>query len=365
MDMERRSSLEELMKSMAEASVYVGLFPEEAARMGRKSIFTNSPEPIAIPHAWEYGKVREFLYRISGFLSPKESERRVIHLVNPGLRETKPLDTIAVTPTMTCGFQLIKAGESAPSHRHTPVNLRLILEAPESGAYIIYDGFKVEVKVGDVLVQSNWALHEHHNEGPSDLIWLSGLDSPLLYYLGGVFYSREKWEGSSTIAGEVLEETYGNSLKPISMKAYSWNPLIRYPYHRVIRALERLDSSRGPDPHEGVAVELTNPRDGGPALPTISMRMRMIPGKAELRPVRRVENAVLVPVEGSITVEVSDSPAGNFLFKLSSTIPQLYPRGRNSGSRTAGKPLRSSSSTQTDQSSKPWGYSGRSCPESR
>jgi gentisate 1,2-dioxygenase len=88
---------------------------------------------------------------------------------------------LAVAPTLTDGIQSINAGEYAPARRHTATNLRLILEEPNEGAYIIYDGFKMDLRKGDVLVQSNWMLHEHNNDGRIDLIWFSGLDNPFYY----------------------------------------------------------------------------------------------------------------------------------------------------------------------------------------
>ncbi|MCH4815791.1 MAG: cupin domain-containing protein [Saccharolobus sp.] len=314
-----------ILDEMAKYSIYVGLFPEEAKRQGKRSIFTNYPEPLAIPYKWDYEIARKFLYKIAEYISPKESERRVIHLVNPGLREMKPYDTLAIAPTLTGGIQLIKAGEYAPAHRHTPTNLRLILEAPNDGAYIIYDGYKMNLEVGDVLVQSNWTLHEHHNDGKSDLIWFSGLDSPFLLYLGAIFYSKSEEKFQTNEEGDVILDTLGNNLKPLTISTQSYNPLIKYPFSRTKRALTELNEHNKIDEYEGIVVEYTNPINGGPALPTIDIKMRLIRSKTELKPIRSTENTIFIPVEGYVTFDIIESNMGSLRINLKTRDPLVIP----------------------------------------
>ncbi|WP_338603047.1 hypothetical protein V6M85_03525 [Sulfolobus tengchongensis] len=317
--------LRNILDEMAKYNIYVGLFPEEAKRQGKKSIFTNSPEPIIIPYKWDYEIAKKFLYSISQYISPKESERRVIHLVNPGLKDTKPFDNLAIAPTLTGGIQLIKAGESAPAHRHTPTNLRLILEAPNEGAYIIYDGYKMNLEVGDVLVQSNWTLHEHHNDGKTDLIWFSGLDSPFLLYLGAIFYQKSEEKFQTSEKGDVILDSLGYSLKPLNINYQSYNPLIKYSYSRTKKALTELDEHNKVDENEGIIVEYLNPVNGGPALPTISIKMRLIRPKTELKPLRSTENEVFIPVEGTVTFDIIESSIGSLRLDLKTRDPIVIP----------------------------------------
>jgi gentisate 1,2-dioxygenase len=315
----------EILDEMAKYNLYISLFPEEAKKQGKRTIFTNFPESLAIPYKWDYKIAKSFLYKISEYISPKDSERRVIHFVNPAFKEMKPFDTLAIAPTLTGGLQLIKNGEIAPAHQHTPVNLRLILEAPKEGAYIVYDNYKMSLEVGDVLVQSNWTLHEHHNEGKSDLIWFSGLDSPFLLYLGAIFYYRIEEKFQKSEDGEFLIDTLGSSLKPITLYFQSYNPLIKYSFSRTRKALFELAEHNKEDENEGVVIEYLNPANGGPALPTISIKMRLINPRVELKPLRSTENLILIPIEGNISVDIIESNIGKLWVNLNTYDPIIVP----------------------------------------
>jgi len=327
----KEESLIELFDDMLKSNMsnyYMTFHPKAAERFGGKygirPLFTNEPKPLALPYMWKYREAKSKLYQLSELISAEESERRTVIFVNPGLKNINFFGLSSIAPTLYGGLQLIKAGERAPAHRHTPVNVRFVLEAPEKGAYIIYDGFKVDIGPGDVLVQSNWMLHDHHNNGNTDLIWLAGLDSPFVSYLSAMFYEGFVTGGVDEeqpikSAGDVLTETYGSSLRPsrplVSHDPW-YNPVIKYPWRNILRSLTYLHSMGNLDQHEGVSVELTNPLSGGPALPTIRITTTLIPPKTDLYPLRRTENMVLVNFDGEIVVEVMESIDGKKTFHL-------------------------------------------------
>ena len=76
------------------------------------------------PTHWPYQTIRPLLLR-AGELTPIEkAERRVLVLANPG----HGLDKMQASAAMYLGMQLLLPGEWAPSHRHTPNAVRMIVE---------------------------------------------------------------------------------------------------------------------------------------------------------------------------------------------------------------------------------------------
>src|SRR6185369_16748275 len=79
------------------------------------------------------------------------------------------------------GLQLILPGEVAPSHRHTQSALRLIVEG--SGAFTAVEGERATMQPGDFIITPSWTWHDHGNPGAEPVVWLDGLDIPLLRVL--------------------------------------------------------------------------------------------------------------------------------------------------------------------------------------
>ena len=73
----------------------------------------------------------------AGELTPMErAERRVLVMANPG----HGLEKMQASAAMYLGMQLLLPGEWAPSHRHTPNAVRLIVEG--ESAYTTVGGEK-------------------------------------------------------------------------------------------------------------------------------------------------------------------------------------------------------------------------------
>ncbi len=64
----------------------------------------------------------------------------------------------ATTRTLVCAYQMILPGEAAPSHRHAPHALRVIIEG--KGSYSTVDGEKTPMETGDVVLTPGWCWHE-------------------------------------------------------------------------------------------------------------------------------------------------------------------------------------------------------------
>src|SRR5690606_40303571 len=88
----------------------------------------------------------------------------------------------ASLPTLVAAYQMIKPGEHARAHRHTPNALRLILSADDE-VYTVVDGVQLPMKNGDVVLTPGWTWHSHFNNGNHNAYWIDFLDVPLVHRL--------------------------------------------------------------------------------------------------------------------------------------------------------------------------------------
>jgi gentisate 1,2-dioxygenase len=84
---------------------------------------------------------------------------------------------------------MIKPGEYAKTHRHTPNALRLILDA-DPGVYTVVDGVKIAMTPGAVAYTPGWTWHSHYTEGAANAYWIDVLDVPLVHLLEPMFYEQ-------------------------------------------------------------------------------------------------------------------------------------------------------------------------------
>jgi gentisate 1,2-dioxygenase len=142
-----------------------------------------APNPSSVAHGWSYAQLRPLLVRAGDLISAEEADRRVFMMINPGSQPPCTTETIAAA------YQLILPGECAPAHRHTPFALRFIVEG--TGAFTAVNGEKVWMEPGDMILTPSWAFHDHGKDGTGAMIWVDGLDVPLMSYLRIQFF--EEW----------------------------------------------------------------------------------------------------------------------------------------------------------------------------
>ena len=137
-----------------------------------------------MPAIWKYEDVRADVMASGALISAEEAVRRVLILENPGLP-----GQASITQSLYAGLQLILPGEIAPSHRHTQSALRFIVEG--RGAYTAVNGERTTMRPGDFIITPSWTWHDHGNadsaDGGEPVVWLDGLDIPLLRFLDAGF----------------------------------------------------------------------------------------------------------------------------------------------------------------------------------
>jgi gentisate 1,2-dioxygenase len=146
----------------------------------------NIPTRQTRPIHWPYQSIKPLLLK-AGELTPIEkAERRVLVLANPG----HGLDKMQASSAIYLGMQLLLPGEWAPSHRHTPNAVRMIVEG--EGAYTTVDGEKCPMQRGDLILTPTGLWHEHGHDGTEPVIWLDVLDLPLVYYMEASYHVNGK-----------------------------------------------------------------------------------------------------------------------------------------------------------------------------
>lgn len=273
--------------------------------------FSAEPRSPAVPHLWRYADLRPVVLDAAAVVSTDDAERRVLVLENPGLAGRH-----LATDALYAGLQLIMPGEFARAHRHTAAALRFIVEG--EGAYTAVAGERCYMRPGDFIVTPSWAWHEHRNESEQPTIWLDVLDVPLIRFLGAGF-SEHYREPQHPPAGPPGDShfRYGRNLVPVGFeRGDGASPVFAYPFDYAYEALDHLRVHSEWDPCHGIKMEYIDPTAGGPAIPTISTFLQLLPRGFATAPYRATSSAIVTVVRGRGRVTVGQG-AGAATFEYS------------------------------------------------
>ena len=266
------------------------------------ALVPKQPDSPCVPALWKYDEVRPFLLRAGRAITAEEAVRRVLILENPALRGQS-----AVTQSLYAGLQLILPGEVAPSHRHTQSALRFIVEG--SGAYTGVDGERTTMRPGDFIITPSWTWHDHGCEGDQPVVWLDGLDIPMIRFFDAGFAQNDDGKSQAVSRAEGTSfARYGHNMAPVRHDAPfgKTSPIFSYPYERSREALDTLERSAPIDAWDGIKLRYTNPLTGGSPMPTMATFMQRLPPGFTGIPYRQTDGAVFSVVEGSGTAHIDD-----------------------------------------------------------
>jgi gentisate 1,2-dioxygenase len=274
-------------------------------------MITREPVQACVPHRWRYADVRKYMLESAGLISAHEAERRVLMLENPGMRGQR-----CITQTLFSGLQLVMPGEIAPCHRHSQSALRLVIEG--SQAFTGVDGERIPMERGDFIITPAWSWHDHGNDTPDPVIWMDGLDIPMVKFFGASFVERfsQEQHPETHPSGETRAR-YGANLLPVGRRgsergsersggsAAARFPLWHYPYARSRESLEQLRRGGEWHPAHGLKLEYINPMDGGAAMATISTFIQLLPKGFSGETHRSTDGTVFCALEGHGTTEIA------------------------------------------------------------
>ncbi|MBC7803001.1 MAG: gentisate 1,2-dioxygenase [Candidatus Parcubacteria bacterium] len=258
------------------------------------------PNSPCKPAHWNYKAIRPYIMEAGRAITAREAVRRVLVLENPGLRGLS-----CITRSLYCGLQLILPGEIAPSHRHSQSALRFIVEG--SGAYTAVNGERTVMHPGDFIITPAWTWHDHGNPGAGPVVWMDGLDIPILALFDAQFAENFPEEVQPVSAAEGTSfARYGSNLAPLDPVAPfgKTSPIFSYPYGRSREMLSALSRNGDADPCHGWKMQFINPLSGGPAMPTIGAFIQLLPKGFRARPYRSTDSTVYSVVEGKGTVKI-------------------------------------------------------------
>ncbi len=248
-------------------------------------------EPRSRLHAmhWRWSDLREYLMRSGDLITVNDAGRRTVQLMNPGV--TGPRQW--TTHTLQMSFQLVLPGEIATAHRHTMNAIRFVMEG--GGTFTTVEGESFLMEPGDLILTPGWTWHDHINESEEPIVWIDGLDVPLVFALNGAFI-EEFAQPQQQVKRMVRTEADGTQ-GPDGTTWYFKGPETR---HRL------LDMGQSARRDEDVVYEYRH-ADGRPTLPTMLCGMQLLrPGEVTV-PTRRTSVGIYSMVGGNGTTVVADT----------------------------------------------------------
>jgi gentisate 1,2-dioxygenase len=223
----------------------------------------------------------------------------VLVLANPG----HGLDKMQASAAMYLGMQLLMPGEWAPSHRHTPNAVRMIVEGED--AYTTVDGEKCPMSRGDLILTPTGLWHEHGHDGREPVIWLDVLDLPLVYYMEASYHVNGDRQTIAPGRGDKQYAHAGLVPSHVFERSHKAYPMLRYAWTDAKAALQTLATDL-PD-LEQVQITYTNPETGTDAENILGFYALMLRPDQSLRLPARSPAQVFHVIEGSVQADIVDS----------------------------------------------------------
>lgn len=257
-----------------------------------------TPRPRTQAICWNYRDIKPLLLK-AGELTPIEkAERRVLVLANPG----HGLENMRASSVIYLGMQLLLPGEWAPSHRHTPNAVRLIVEG--EGAYTTVEGEKCPMEHGDLIMTPSGMWHEHGHDGDKEVIWLDVLDLPLVYYAEATYVQG----GDEQPVQRVSEQpVYSAGIVPSKhfTRTQNSSPIMRYRWAEAKATLENIAAS---EPNiDMVQIAYVNPETGEDCQKIIGYSAIMLRPHETVRLPRRSCAMVFHIIDGDVSAKIGSN----------------------------------------------------------
>ena len=255
-------------------------------------IVRTEPRSACVPALWDYDELRPLVMESGKLITAKEAERRVLILENPAYRGAS-----RITQSLYAGMQLVLPGEIAPTHHHTASALRFVIEG--EGAYTAVDGERTTMHPGDFILTPSWTYHDHGNPSEQPVVWLDGLDIPIVNFFDTSFAEHypQEMQPVTRKEGDALVR-YGANLLPLEFNARTPSPLLTYSYARSREALEQLYRNGPVDACHGVKMQYINPATGGYPILTIGAFIQLLPSGFRGATYRSTDATIYCVVEG-------------------------------------------------------------------
>ncbi|GAA5232448.1 cupin domain-containing protein [Verticiella sediminum] len=255
-------------------------------------LFTREPSSATQTVHWRWRDLEPLLERLGREIAlGSAGMRRTLRLQNPGL----PYGT---THTFWASIQVILPGEVAEAHRHTASAFRFIMKG--GGATTTVDGECYPMHEGDLVLTPAMTWHDHVHKGSEPMIWLDVLDISLMRAVHGTFFEGypDRMQPVAEVPDRSFREFGSGLMRPVDPGERDGpNPLLAYPADMAMAALERA-AALPADPYDDVVLEYQNPRNGGPAMRTMGMRLQKLRAGARTQARRHTGSKLYYIVRG-------------------------------------------------------------------
>jgi gentisate 1,2-dioxygenase len=232
------------------------------------------PRPTYRPALWRYEEAKAALDAAGRLIDVKLAERRNLAMRNP-----IPDSDWRTTRTLVAAYQMILPGEHAPTHRHAPHALRVILDG--HGSYSVVDGEKTPMESGDVVLTPGGCWHGHGHDGDVPAYWLDVLDVPLTHLLEPMYYEEHP-------------ERYPPPVKTVSESPY------RFSRDSIARRLDKARSDN--EGFHGPRIELP-----APTMPVMALSVERLAAGGRTRRQRSTANHIFCAMQGTGETVVGDT----------------------------------------------------------
>ncbi len=258
------------------------------------SVVSRDPTPRAVPYAWRWEDVYPRLVRsVDVWPIQRGGERRVLVLANPGMREA---GMYAATDTLYAGIQIVAPGEVAPAHRHMPSAIRFVIQGNGVG-YTAVEGEKIPMEDYDFILTPNWRWHDHRNDGPTPVVWLDVLDTPVVtsHLRVSLFEPHAEDEHALARPDEYSQRLTADRVTQVRGRPELIQPPMVYKWKEVQPRLLALNVT---DPYDGTILDYINPFTGGPIFPTFTCAVQAIPRGFQGRAHRHTSSSLYHVIAG-------------------------------------------------------------------
>jgi gentisate 1,2-dioxygenase len=236
----------------------------------RPSLWKEPRTPFT-PRHWRYAEARRYIDLAAQWIGTEQAERRNLLMFNP-----VDDNDYASLPNLVAAYQMLRPGEHARAHRHTPNALRLVLDAREE-VYTVVDGVQLPMVPGDVLLTPGWTWHSHFDHGQHDAYWIDFLDVPLVHRLESMFFEPHP--------NEFQQVEQRPAASPLRFSAADQDALLALaPDQGGVRSV-RLDA---------------------PSMRTIGLTVHQLAAGAQLGPRRDAASRMVAVLSGSGNFQVGD-----------------------------------------------------------
>ena len=235
------------------------------------------PRSPVQPALWRYAELREQVMEAGRLITRRGGRAPRADPGEPGAARAVVHHAVAV-----CRAAADPAGRGRAGASPHQSALRLVLDG--EGAYTAVDGERTTMRRGDFIITPAWTWHDHGNLGDQPVVWLDGLDIPIVRFLDAGFAEKSEQPSQQPLRpeGDALAR-YGINMVPVDYRAEAGRPDAGV--RLSVRAHARqslLAIARGtPDAHHGFKLRYVNPATGASPMPTIGAFAQWLPAGFE------------------------------------------------------------------------------------